>query len=112
MKSAGKYLLPIVLLVFLLAHCAEPNDPVEDTGPDIPSIDDTSSISIVTWNIKNFPQSGGETVDRVQLVLDSLDADVYCLQEIQDMVDEMFEANRDYCSDYKRSDLPVHQNIE
>ena len=84
MKSAGKYLLPIVLLVFLLAHCAEPNDPVEDTGPDIPSIDDTSSISIVTWNIKNFPQSGGETVDRVQLVLDSLDADVYCLQEIQD----------------------------
>lgn len=84
MKHARLIFLPLVMLAVLLQHCAEPNEPKEDTGPVIPTIDDTASISIITWNIENFPQAGTETIERVELVLDSLDADFYCLQEIKD----------------------------
>ncbi|MCF7850876.1 MAG: hypothetical protein K9M49_04470 [Candidatus Marinimicrobia bacterium] len=74
-----------MLFSLVLSTCAEPNDPPDDSvGPEIPSIDDSSSISIITWNIENFPQSGLATTSRVELVLDSLDADFYCLQEIKD----------------------------
>ena len=64
--------------------CAEPVESDLPTGPQIPSIDSDANISIVTWNIENFPQQGARTTARVELIMDSLDADIYCLQEIQD----------------------------
>jgi len=76
--------LPIFLLIALMIGCAEPVESDLPTGPQIPSIDSDANISIVTWNIENFPQQGARTTARVELIMDSLDADIYCLQEIQD----------------------------
>ena len=86
-KRIDFLILVAVLLLLSLSTCAEPNDPQEDdNGPTIPSIDDSSNISIITWNIEHFPQAGSVTIARVQLLLDSLDADIYCLQEIDNPV--------------------------
>lgn len=74
----------VAIILLFLFSCAEPVDSALPTGPQIPSVDDDARISIVTWNIENFPQQGTRTTDRVSLILDSLDADFYCLQEIQD----------------------------
>ena len=74
----------MVATLILLGTCAEPVESTLPSGPQVPSIDSDATISIVTWNIENFPQSGTRTTDRVSLILDSLDADFYCLQEIQD----------------------------
>ena len=74
----------IAIISFLLFSCAEPVDSNLPIGPQVPSIDSDATISIVTWNIENFPQQGTRTTDRVELILDSLNADFYCLQEIQD----------------------------
>jgi len=74
----------IYILFIFVSRCAEPVKYGEITGPKIPSIDDGASISIVTWNIQNFPRENRQTTDRVELIMDSLDADFYCLQEIQD----------------------------
>jgi len=76
--------LMLCCLLALLVTCAEPVDSQIPAGPQIPSIDSDATISIVTWNIENFPQMGNRTIDRVTLIMDSLDADFYCLQEIQD----------------------------
>ena len=76
-------LLPLWLSMLVIS-CAEPVASELPIGPQIPSIDNDASISIVSWNIENFPQRGNQTTDRVGLIMDSLDADFYCLQEIQD----------------------------
>ena len=71
-------------ILIILFSCAEPVESDLPTGPQIPSIDSDAYISIVTWNIENFPQLGTRTTARVGLIMDSLNADFYCLQEIQD----------------------------
>jgi len=71
-------------LVLFLGSCAEPVDSEIPTDPQIPSIDSDATISIVTWNIEHFPQLASRTTGRVELIMDSLNADFYCLQEIQD----------------------------
>jgi len=73
-----------MLVSLFLGSCAEPVESEIPTEPQIPSIDSDASISIVTWNIEKFPQLGSRTTNRVELIMDSLDADFYCLQEIQD----------------------------
>lgn len=85
MKSRSlKVSLIFVSLWVLFASCAEPVESELPIGPQIPSIDNDATISIVTWNIENFPQLASRTTSRVQLIMDSLNADFYCLQEIQD----------------------------
>lgn len=73
-----------LFMSFLLATCAEPTASEIPIGPQIPSVDSDATVSIVTWNIENFPQLGNRTTGRVEQVMDSLNADFYCLQEIQD----------------------------
>ncbi len=74
----------IIMITGFLITCAEPVDSTIPIGPQIPSIDDSASITIITWNIQEFPQNGIRTTDRVELIMDSLDADFYCFQEIMD----------------------------
>ena len=70
--------------LFLLLSCAEPVPSKLPSGPQIPAIDDTASISIITWNIEKIDEyMTSKTVGRVRLIMDSLDADFYCVQEIE-----------------------------
>lgn len=78
------YKLPLLSVLYFLITCAEPVASKLPDGPQIPAIDDSSMISIITWNIEQFDESvTANTLDRVQLIMDSLDADFYCLQEIE-----------------------------
>jgi endonuclease/exonuclease/phosphatase family metal-dependent hydrolase len=71
-------------VVMVLYSCAEPVPSDLATGPQIPAIDGESSVSVITWNLKYFPQQSNRSEDRVRLIMDSLDADFYCVQEIFD----------------------------
>ena len=43
-----------------------------------------STFEVVSWNIEWFPKNGQATADSVKKIIQSLDADVYALQEIDD----------------------------
>ena len=43
-----------------------------------------STFEVVSWNIEWFPKNGQVTADSVKTILQSLAADVYALQEIDD----------------------------
>lgn len=43
-----------------------------------------STFEIITWNIEWFPKNGTITIDSVSKIIESLDADLYALQEIGD----------------------------
>ena len=43
-----------------------------------------STFEVVSWNIEWFPKNGQATADSVKIILQSLAADVYALQEIDD----------------------------
>ena len=43
-----------------------------------------STFEVVSWNIEWFPKNGQATADSVKTILQSLAADVYALQEIDD----------------------------
>ena len=44
-----------------------------------------NGIEIVTWNIEFFPKQGQRTIDSVYNIIISLNADIYCLQEIHNI---------------------------
>ena len=52
-----------------------------------------SSLEVSTWNIEWFPKSGQSTVDSVSIIIQSLDIEIYALQEISDtnMFKQMIE---------------------
>ncbi len=95
----------LILSIFLFS-CAVPVEPDGPTGPIIPSIDDSSSISIVTWNLKYFPQQTTRSVERVQQIMDSLNADFYCIQEIyeRDYFDDVMNGIDQYEVIYSNHD--------
>lgn len=78
-----KYKILVLLFLGIIISCAQPTNG-NNNKPEwkLASVDDPDRIEIVTWNIQNFPKSG-ETIDRLQAVLDSLHADIYCFQEIE-----------------------------
>jgi endonuclease/exonuclease/phosphatase family metal-dependent hydrolase len=43
-----------------------------------------STFELAAWNIQNFPKAGTGTIDRVVDIVNTLDIDLYCLQEIED----------------------------
>ncbi|MBT3252669.1 MAG: hypothetical protein HN995_02020 [Candidatus Marinimicrobia bacterium] len=111
-----RQILAIILMVWtlgLLVACAEPVDSDLPIGPQIPSIDSDANISIVTWNIENFPQMGNRTTERVELILDSLNADIYCLQEIDNKsdLDEIVDALDQYQVVHSSSDSYVRSIV-
>lgn len=71
------------IAALFIISCAQLTDGNDD-GPEwtLASVDDPDKIEIITWNIEHFPKSG-ETINRLQAVLDSLNADIYCFQEIE-----------------------------
>lgn len=74
-------LVAVQTLVWL--GCAEPVPSNHDFT--LPTVDQAETLEVVTWNLRFFPQNGVEEVNRLILMLDSLNADIVCLQEIYQM---------------------------
>ena len=74
--------------LYMIFSCANPveketlNTPTESL---LPNLDIENGIEIVTWNIEQFPKLGQRTIDSVASIITSLNADIYCLQEISDL---------------------------
>ncbi len=50
------------------------------------SYGDDNNFEVVSWNLEFFPKNGQYTIDSVALAMASMNADVYALQEINDVV--------------------------
>ena len=74
-------LLAVPMLVWL--SCAEPAP--SNYAFSLPTVNGEETLEVITWNLRFFPQNGVEEVNRVIMLLDSLNADVVCLQEIDQM---------------------------
>ena len=99
------------LFFYIFISCASPvkqegNNTNNSTG-FLPNLNLANGIEIVTWNIENFPKLGSRTIDSVYNVVTSLNADVYCLQEIsnRNSFQELTDRLLDY--DYVISDLSL-----
>ena len=45
-----------------------------------------NTLDIVTWNLEWFPKNGNITIDSLKSIIEKIDADVYALQEIDNIV--------------------------
>ena len=80
----------IITLCFLywVFSCASPVEKeANDSGNDslLPDLNLEDGIEVVTWNIEQFPKLGQRTIDSVANIITSLNADIYCLQEISNL---------------------------
>ncbi|MFC2123685.1 endonuclease/exonuclease/phosphatase family protein [Bacteroidota bacterium] len=76
-----------VLLIFLFAHCNTNNDPVTEpidpTGLEACIITTSiENLEIMTWNVKEFPLDGEETITGVTNIIQKLNPDLIAFQEI------------------------------
>ncbi len=81
--------IAIISLLYFFSACASPIEKEQNKsdGNDslLPDLDLQDGIEVVTWNIENFPKLGQRTIDSVASIITSLNADIYCLQEISNM---------------------------
>ena len=66
------------------------------------------SFEVVTWNLEFFPKNNQTTIDSTALAISSLNADVYALQEI-DELDALQELD-DLLEDYQAYVIPENYN--
>jgi len=74
--------------LYLVFSCAIPVEKeASDSGNDslLPDLNLEDGIEVVTWNIEQFPKLGQRTIDSVANIITSLNADIYCLQEISNL---------------------------
>lgn len=83
-----RYLLIPLLAVNLLANsCGRREKRLLDEPPlSVTSRGEEETFEIITWNIENFPLAGQTTVREVQQIIESLDVDLFAVQEISDTV--------------------------
>ena len=64
-----------------------------------------STFEVVSWNIEWFPKNGQVTADSVKTIIQSLAADVYALQEIDDttLLKQVVSTIPDYTCHFKSS---------
>jgi endonuclease/exonuclease/phosphatase family metal-dependent hydrolase len=78
----------LIILLLLLTGCGI-DDSVNhtDIDPDLNelTLGTAATLEVVTWNIQNFPKMGSNTVDYLEELIIQIDADIFCLQEIQDL---------------------------
>ena len=82
-----KYIITLCSL-YLVFSCASPIEKeASDRGNDslLPDLNLEDGIEVVTWNIEQFPKLGQRTIDSVANIITSLNADIYCLQEISNL---------------------------
>ena len=103
------------LFLYIFISCASPVKQEESNTSNstgfLPDLNLVNGIEIVTWNIENFPKLGSRTIDSVYNVITSLNADVYCLQEIsnRNSFQELTDRLIDY--DYVISDDTDYLNL-
>ena len=96
-----KLVYPLVLTSIFFS-CASPTEQENiNSGSSVellPDLNLENGIEIVTWNIEFFPKLGQRTMDSVQKIIKSLNADIYCLQEIssRNSFEELAESLTEY----------------
>ena len=96
-----KLVYPLVLISIFFS-CASPTEQENiNSGSSVellPDLNLENGIEIVTWNIEFFPKLGQRTMDSVQKIIKSLNADIYCLQEIssRNSFEELAESLTEY----------------
>ena len=73
-----------ICFLYLVFSCANPVE--KDYGDNssetlFPDLNLENGIEVVTWNIERFPKLGQRTIDSVANIINSLNADIYCLQQ-------------------------------
>ncbi|NOX37818.1 MAG: hypothetical protein GXO78_09815 [Calditrichaeota bacterium] len=63
-----------------------PVTPEDGEKSRIPAFGSDQTFEIATWNIQNFPKAGENTLKLLAEIIQSLNIDVYAVQEIQDTV--------------------------
>ena len=80
-----KLVYPLVLASIFFS-CASPTEQENINGGSsvelLPNLNLEDGIEVVTWNIEFFPKLGQRTIDSVKKIIKTLNADIYCLQEI------------------------------
>jgi endonuclease/exonuclease/phosphatase family metal-dependent hydrolase len=75
MYKYSKYLIIVFLSIFFNVSAQNLSDLTFGTD---------TTFEIMTWNIEEFPKNGATTVNAVKEVLEALQVDVICFQEIVD----------------------------
>jgi len=81
--------IAMISIIYFIYACANPIEKEKNSSDGnnslLPNLDLQDGIEVVTWNIENFPKLGQRTIDSVASIITSLNADIYCLQEISNM---------------------------
>jgi len=76
----------IVFSIIFLIGCKTSGD-IEDgdeISHSLEKVGADDSFELITWNMHNFPDNGSESVDSYTLIIETIDVDLYAVQEIAD----------------------------
>lgn len=75
-----------LVLILITAPSCDRQEPDEDDSqhPEVPHLNYSDGVEIVTWNLKQFPRHGSDAKQHIKRILEGLGADLYCLQEVAD----------------------------
>ncbi|MCF7913230.1 MAG: endonuclease/exonuclease/phosphatase family protein [Candidatus Cloacimonetes bacterium] len=83
-------LLWIWLMCLIITACGV-DSPVNNDEPDPNTnelkIGSDETLEIITWNIENFPKLQNDTVELMVELINEMDVDIICLQEIESSAD-------------------------
>ncbi len=95
--------------LLVLSGCVTSPPPIDDNGGDhrtghidLPPFGSDAALEVVSWNIRNFPSNGEQTVLDVLEIIRDLDVDVVAVQEIADTVAfrQLLDSLKDYSGVY------------
>ena len=80
------FYITCIFLFFSCASVVEKEDLDSNSSTSLlPDLNLDNGIEVVTWNIEFFPKQAQRTIDSVYNIITSLNADIYCLQEIHNI---------------------------
>ena len=80
------FYITCIFLFFSCASVVEKEDVDSNSSTSLlPNLNLDNGIEVVTWNIEFFPKQAQRTIDSVYNIITSLNADIYCLQEIHNI---------------------------
>ncbi len=87
----------IILMATLVLMSCGTNNPINNNS--INSEFNENIISVMTWNLKEFPYQNENTINELQYLIPSLNADVIAVQEIANT--DAFDQLDSYLNDYE-----------